>query len=405
MTLERSGGRAPKPRMRPDGRWEYRRTVKGRAVSAIDRSKESARQKYEDKLDEVLRVLASGGNDPTLENLFEQFVEVMADLRAPSTLATYELARSRLLGALGRFRVSQLTRPLIRRVYLGLPLTGRSLEQSHDVLCTVLNWGISEGRISQQWNPFARMQVTHEHLPGRLDVFDLHQLDRLFSALQGSYSLPLFMLLAITGCRLGEALGLTWDCCQLDGPQPYIRVAQSLRRHCRLKCWYLAPCAKNSRSARTIPIPLRLATVLRSLCEAQIAERASGSLFIDPRIQKTVGKGKLVSAGPELQLVFVAPLKRGFVDPTHVGEPLQRATDRAGLPRIRVHDLRHSCATNLFAMGWRLELVSERLGHSSSLITEKTYRAYIPSLQQDIASAQEPWAIHWSNPDPSVVAR
>jgi hypothetical protein len=58
---------------------------------------------------------------------------------------------------------------------------------------------------------------------------------------------------------------------------------------------------------------------------------------------------------------------------------------------MRVHDLRHSCATNLFAQGGGPEMVQERLGHSSLMTTISIYKAYIQPLHRRMAQLQEPW--------------
>jgi integrase len=58
----------------------------------------------------------------------------------------------------------------------------------------------------------------------------------------------------------------------------------------------------------------------------------------------------------------------------------------AGLPKIRLHDLRHSYATAALAAGIPAKVVSERLGHASVMITLDTYSHVLPSMQEDAAS-------------------
>lgn len=59
-------------------------------------------------------------------------------------------------------------------------------------------------------------------------------------------------------------------------------------------------------------------------------------------------------------------------------QPLLRA---AGLPRIRLYDLRHTCATLLLAANVLPKVVSERLGHSSVTLTMDTYSHVLPTMQ------------------------
>ena len=54
---------------------------------------------------------------------------------------------------------------------------------------------------------------------------------------------------------------------------------------------------------------------------------------------------------------------------------------RTGIPEIRFHDLRHTCATLLFAEGTHPKIVQERLGHSTIALTLDTYSHCLPSMQ------------------------
>jgi integrase len=68
------------------------------------------------------------------------------------------------------------------------------------------------------------------------------------------------------------------------------------------------------------------------------------------------------------------------------GKPLPR---RAGLPDIRFHNLRHTCATLLLTKGVHPKIVSEMLGHSSVSITLDVYSHVIPGLGEAAARAME----------------
>jgi len=66
---------------------------------------------------------------------------------------------------------------------------------------------------------------------------------------------------------------------------------------------------------------------------------------------------------------------------------LQAFLIKAGLPRVRFHDLRHAHATLMLQQGVHPKIVSERLGHASIGITLDTYPHVLPSMQQDAADA------------------
>jgi integrase len=66
--------------------------------------------------------------------------------------------------------------------------------------------------------------------------------------------------------------------------------------------------------------------------------------------------------------------------------PFKALLTAAGLPNIRLHDLRHSCATLLLAQGVNPRVVMETLGHSQVSLTLNTYSHVLPALQQDAAA-------------------
>ena len=72
-----------------------------------------------------------------------------------------------------------------------------------------------------------------------------------------------------------------------------------------------------------------------------------------------------------------------------VSSTLHRALDAAGLPRVRVHDLRHTAATLLLGQGVHPKVVQELLGHSSVTLTLDTYSHVLPGLHADAAARMD----------------
>jgi integrase len=68
---------------------------------------------------------------------------------------------------------------------------------------------------------------------------------------------------------------------------------------------------------------------------------------------------------------------------------VQALLTAAKLPDMRLHDLRHSCATLLLAQGVNLRVVMETLGHSQVSLTLNTYSHVLPALQQDAAATMD----------------
>ena len=91
--------------------------------------------------------------------------------------------------------------------------------------------------------------------------------------------------------------------------------------------------------------------------------------------------------------------ENGLIFASEVGKPLDRrdlTTHRfkpllkqAGLPQIRFHDLRHTCATLLLSENVNPKIVSEMLGHATIAITLDTYSHVLPTMQESAARAME----------------
>ena len=75
-----------------------------------------------------------------------------------------------------------------------------------------------------------------------------------------------------------------------------------------------------------------------------------------------------------------------IINPDSFSDMFWRHIKGAKLPRIRCHDLRHTHATLALAAGVHPEVVSERLGHASIMITLDTYSHAIPAMQEMAAS-------------------
>jgi integrase len=105
--------------------------------------------------------------------------------------------------------------------------------------------------------------------------------------------------------------------------------------------------------------------------------------------RQVVQKDRLGELYEDQGLVF-ATQKGTLVNPSNLRkrsfEPL---LEKAGLPAIRFHDLRHTCATLLLSRNVNPKIVSEMLGHATIAITLDTYSHVLPNMQKDAALALE----------------
>ncbi|WP_435204100.1 tyrosine-type recombinase/integrase [Micromonospora sp. bgisy143] len=91
-------------------------------------------------------------------------------------------------------------------------------------------------------------------------------------------------------------------------------------------------------------------------------------------------------AWPDTGLFFVRPDGRPW-HPNAVTQRFRRLIRKAGLPPIRLHDLRHSAATIALDAGVDIKVLSDQLGHSTTTLTRDTYQSVTKQLHQDAADA------------------
>lgn len=86
--------------------------------------------------------------------------------------------------------------------------------------------------------------------------------------------------------------------------------------------------------------------------------------------------------------IFTTPTGT-VLDPRNLTRAFKAILSANDLPPIRIHDLRHSCATLLLAQGVSPRVVMETLGHSQVSLTLNTYSHVLPALQEDAASKMD----------------
>ena len=163
------------------------------------------------------------------------------------------------------------------------------------------------------------------------------------------------------GLRQGEALGLWWE----DVDAQLLRIRRALQRQRGGGLVFTEP--KTRRSKRTIPLPPPL---VRALIEHR-----------DRQDKERVTAGSLWQGSP---CVFSSPIGTP-VDPRNDFREFRKLLARAGLPPVRLHDLRHTAASLLLAQNVPARVVREILGHSQIALTMNTYSHVAPEVSREAA--------------------
>lgn len=195
-----------------------------------------------------------------------------------------------------------------------------------------------------------------------MKVWTAEQLREFIEGIADNRLYPAIYLSSSTGMRRGEVLGIRWEDIDLDG----LRLSV---RHSVLNVAYEIEISevKTSSSRRTVDLDPRTVAVLKAWRKTQLQERVA--LGLRPK---------------DDSLVFADPDGRP-VHPDLYSQTFDRLVAAADVPRIRLHDLRHTHATILLKEGVPAKVVSERLGHANVAFTMSVYQHILPGMQADAA--------------------
>lgn len=193
-------------------------------------------------------------------------------------------------------------------------------------------------------------------------VWTPQQAGEFRAAVEGDRFAELYELIMLTGIRRGESLGLKWVNVDLDRAELLIGPS-------RVQAGWEVSDEEPKSEAGLRPVVLDKVAV--SALRRHKAQQASDRLAWGEAWQGT-------------GLVFT--LEDGSAPhPDLVTSTFERRAFAAGLPPVRIHDLRHGWATYALAGGVDIKIVQERLGHSSSKITRDTYTTVLDEVARQAA--------------------
>lgn len=351
---------------RGEGRWvSYLRLPDGRKKFFTGHTREVVKE----KLQEAQRQAHAGqlvlGRDQLVSLYLERWLaDAVRHSVRPRTYENYDLCIRRLLPHIGRVRLRSLTPEHIQHA-LGKLLDGglarRTVRQVHMVLRRALKQAVLWRMLPT--NPSDAVK------PPRADRKEMRTLNEvevrhLLAVTVGMRDHGLWVLLVTTGLRLGEALALRWS--DIDFAERRAVVGRAVQHQRGVGLAFVEP--KSARSRRTVPLPPETLQALEGQRRANDDDRRN--------------------AGSQWQandLVFPNPVGRPR-NMTYRAISFHAALKRAGLPRLRLHDLRHTAATHLLTKHVHPKVVQDLLGHSTIAITLDTYSHVMPALAKEASA-------------------
>jgi integrase len=343
---------------------------KRRYLNKTIRGKKKDAQDY---LSKTLVNISSGTfvepSPSTVKEYLDKWLEVAARPRVSRRTADgYAGLLERYIHApLGSKRLDGLRALDIQKVYGEMQargLSARVVRHTHSALHNALRQAVKWAMIAR--NPSDLVELPKVPHNERRVLSPDEAADFLKAADVMPHGL-VFEVALLSGMRPEEYLALQWS--DIDLERGTVQVRRALVRH--KKSWSFEE-PKTARSRRTIYLPSPL---LRKIAKHK-------------RMQAEV-RLKLGAAWQALDLIFCGEQGTPHSIPNLTYRYFRPILEKAELPRIRLYDLRHTCATLLLMAEENPKVVSERLGHSTIVLTLDTYSHVLPTMQEKATASLE----------------
>lgn len=324
------------------------------------------RKEVSEKLKTLHREQAAGNPISVERQTVAEFLEhwlttVVAQRNKPRTQESYrEMVRLHIEPQIGRHQLSKLAPEHVQAMLTTLlekGLSPRTAQYARAILRRALDQAVRWGRIGRNVAALVDGPRVEKHV---ITPLSEAQARSLLVAVKGHRLEALYRVALSLGLRRGEILGLRWQ--DVDFERQTLRVSVALQGRGQNK--HLAS-PKTASSVRLLALPPVLLAVLEQHRRNQEEERTVVGADWD-----------------EHDLVF--PSNRGTpMEGSNLLKHFKATLQRANLPAIRFHDLRHSCATLLIAQGVHPRVIMEILGHSKISTTMDIYAHVLPETQRD----------------------
>lgn len=350
---------------------------------------------------------ASSGYIPTLAELLAKHVDDLTGVDQRTKDDYPAVARRSWLKMLGPLRVDEITRSDVARWVNSEDghHAPKTIRNAHSLLSSVLTTAEREGYIGTNPAKGTRLPRSGEEDEEAIRFLSYADFDRLFAEIPERHRAFVTLLFG-TGLRFSEATALqcgdiTLDAVEwVDGqssPSPRLRVVRAWKKGRRI-----GP-PKSRAGRRTVTLPAQVVEVVAPL----LAGRPAGSWLF------TTLTGKPITHSNFFNRVWKPAVIRASICEDHRAKGCKCITTKPGTcqihtqrdedghqilpepcgcagtvsPRPRIHDARHTHASWLIALGVRLEVIQERLGHEDYGTTRKIYGHLMPDMHHEAGQA------------------
>jgi integrase len=312
------------------------------------------------------------GNDTLSEYLDRWLNDSVRNSVKQRTFENYAyVVQTHLIPALGHMKVKTLTPAHVQGLYrskLDVGLSPRTVQLLHTTLHKALKQAVRLGLAARNVTESVEAPRPEKNAKTEMHPLTPEQARDLLKAACGDRFEALYALAMTTGLRQGELFGLRWQ--DVDLESGTLSVRQQLIRTKADGLVFTTP--KSAKGRRSVRLTPKAVQALK-----------------DHRKKQLEQEQRLSGLWRDLGLVFTSTVGTPLDPSNFTYHTFQPFLKRAGLPKIRFHDLRHTCATLLLGRNVNPKIVQEMLGHANISETMDTYSHVLPSMQETAVNAIE----------------
>ena len=294
---------------------------------------------------------------------------------SPTTTDSYVTQVEKyIIPALGNKKLQDLKTVDIQKFYnqlkeksplSGKPLSAKTIKNIHMNLQAALDKAVEDEIITK--NPAKKVEL-QKAKKYQADVYNMEDILEVFKAAKDTDLELAIHILLLLGLRRGELLALRWV--NVDFQNGYVNIVENAVRIGKSgKTLIKAP--KSESGVRKIQVPSSLLKMMKkSRAEYWQNRMKHGKDFNDTDLVVCQENGSPYTVG-------------------YFSQKVQRFIKRNGLKKVRLHDYRHTCATQMLRLGISPKVAQKQLGHSSFGITMDTYSHVLEEMELEAADIME----------------
>ena len=377
-------------RKRADGRWEGiysagydQQTGKLIRKSIYGKNQKEVRQKLSKVTTEIDEGLYLEPAKMTLSAWMDLWYKEYTFDKKYSTLKGYKAQINKhIRPGIGKYNLSQLNPMILQRFFnhlsepneKGKVLSPKSIKNVYIILSGILEQAVENEMISK--NPCKKVKLPKVYNKQITPLTDKQVKDFLEIISTDEIYGTILRVIVFTGLRLGEAMGLTWDC--VDFEKGALNINKQLQRRPQKDGGSTLTSVKSGKPRILKPAPFVMQLLKIRYTEQIMQKQRSEDLWLAWSNEEEHKKA----------LVFTN-LQGGYLIPKRVYLHFKSAAVAIGAPDARVHDLRHTYAVLSLQNGDDIKTVQENLGHASAAFTLDVYGHVSDRMKKESANRME----------------